>query len=135
MVSLTAIVAVFVGVCAFLHHRLRREPPPDGGNDLLSSLENAIAREEWNITQFAIGRAISLVTLAGMLMLCSDHLRAYATTPAVRLWAMLAIVVVVVLTLAANFGLARRARARKRQSEAMARRVRTGPEFRYGLAA
>jgi hypothetical protein len=135
MVSLTAIVSVFVGVCAFLHHRLRREPSPDGGHDLLSSLEHGIAREEWNLGQFAVGRVVTWVTLAGMLMLSSDHLRAYATTPAARLWAMLAIVALLLLTLAANFVLTRKARARKRQMEDMARRMRTGPEFRDWLSA
>jgi FtsH-binding integral membrane protein len=130
MVSLTAIVSVFVGVCAFLHHRLRREPSPDGGHDLLSSLEHSIAREEWNLSQFAVGRVVTWVTLAGMLMLSSDHLRAYATTPAARLWAMLAIVALLLVTLAVNIALTRKARTRKRHMEDMARRMRAGPEFR-----
>ncbi len=130
LVSLTAIVSVFVGVCAFLHHRLRREPAPDGGHDLLKSLEHSIAREEWNLSQFAVGRVVTWVTLAGMLMLSSDHLRAYASTPAIRLWAMLAIVALLLGTLAANITLTRKARMRKRQMEDMARLMRAGPEFR-----
>ena len=30
-------------------YRLRKDPPPAGGADLLSSLTASMAREEWNI--------------------------------------------------------------------------------------
>jgi hypothetical protein len=133
MVALTAIVVVFYGVCAFLQHRLRREPAPSGGVDLLSSLDHSIAREEWNLAQFGIGRAVTFLTLFGIVMVASDHLLSYATTPAARLWALLAVMFFVLIVLAMNIALTRSARARKRRLESFALRMRTGPEFGNGI--
>lgn len=130
MVALTAIVVVFYGVCAFLQHRLRREPSPSGGSDLLSSLDHSIAREEWNLTQFGIGRVVTFFTLLAIGMVASDHLVSYATTPAVRLWALLVVTFLVLLVLALNIVLTRRTRARKKRLESFALRMLTGPEFR-----
>jgi hypothetical protein len=130
MVALTAIVIVFFGVCAFMQHRLRREPPAGGGADLLTSLDVSIAREEWNLAQFAIGRAVTFLTLFAMVMVAADHLRSFATTPAVRLWSLLAVTCFVLMILAANVALTRRTRGRKRRLESFASRMRTGPEFK-----
>jgi hypothetical protein len=56
MVAMSALTIVFFATCGFLQHRMRREPPSSGGDDLLSSLEVSIAREEWNLAQLGIGR-------------------------------------------------------------------------------
>ena len=131
MVALTAITMVFYGVCAFLQHRLRREPPPGGGFDLLSSLDHSIAREEWNLAQYRIGRVVTFFTLLGIGMMAADHLLSRATTPAARLSALLAVTLFVLLVLALNVDFTRRARARKRRLESFAQRMRIGPEFRH----
>jgi len=134
MIALTAIVVVFYGVCAFLQHRLRREPSPSGGIDLLSSLDHSIAREEWNLAQFGIGRAVTFLTLFAIGMVTSDHLNSYSTTPAVRLWALLAVTLFVLIVLALNIAFTRRARVRKQRLESFSLRLRTGPEFRSGAS-
>ena len=90
-IALSGISFTFFGVCAFLQHRMQREPMPSGGDDLLGSLENSIARDEWNLAQLGIGRAVSFVTLFAIVMVASDHLRNLASTPAPRLWAFLGI--------------------------------------------
>lgn len=133
MVALTAIVVVFYGVCAFMQHRLRREPPATGGVDLLGSLDLSIAREEWNLAQFAIGRAVTLLTLFSIVMVAADHLRSYTTTPTARLWAFLAVTCFVLIILAANIVLMRRARDRKQRLERFASQMRGGPENRGGV--
>ena len=46
-IAMSAITLVFVGVCGYLQHRLRREPPPAGDDDLLTSLDARMAHEEW----------------------------------------------------------------------------------------
>jgi hypothetical protein len=130
MIALTAIVLVFFGLCAFMQHRLRREPPANGGADLLTSLDLSIEREEWNLAQFAIGRAVTFLTLFAMVMVAADHLRSFATTPPARLWALLAVACFVLVILGANIILTRSARARKRRLESFAVRMRAGPEFR-----
>jgi Flp pilus assembly protein TadB len=133
MVALTAIVVVFYGVCAFMQHRLRREPPANGGVDLLSSLDLSIAREEWNLAQFAIGRAVTFLTLFSIVMVAADHLRSYTTTPAARLWALLAVTGFVLVILASNIVLTRRARDRKQRLERFASQMRGGSEARSGV--
>jgi hypothetical protein len=134
MVAMTAITVVFFALCAFLQHRLRREPPPNGGFDLLSSMDHSIAREQWNLAQLGIGRAITFLTLFGIVMVASDHLRFFSTTPVARLWALLGITFIVSGILALNLVLTRRALARKRRMESFASQLRSGPEFRNGVA-
>lgn len=130
MVAMTTITVVFFALCGFLQHRMRREPPASGGHDLLSSLEHSIAREEWNLAQLGIGRAITFLTLFGIVMVAADHLRHVESTPAARLWALLAVTLIVLLILGLNLVLTRAARVRKTRMENFARRLSSGPEFR-----
>jgi hypothetical protein len=124
LVSMSALNVVFFGVCGFLQHRMRREPEPSGGANLLTSLDADITREEWNLAQLGIGRGVTLLTLGAIAMLGFDHLRFYATTPAPRLWALFAIAAIVLAILAGNWTLTRRARKRKAQIETYARHLR-----------
>jgi hypothetical protein len=135
LVTMTGIVFTFYGVCGFLQYRMRREPLPNGGDDLLSSLENSIARDEWNLAQLGIGRASSFLTLFAMSMIASDHLRHFNSTPPARLWALLAITSVVLTVLGGNLLLTRSARLRKTRLEGFARLLRSGPEGRAGKGA
>jgi hypothetical protein len=130
LITLSGISFTFFGVCAFLEHRMRREPVPSGGDDLLSSLENSVARDEWNLAQLGIGRAVSFLTLFAISMIASDHLRHFATTPPARLWALLAITAVVLAVLGGNLLLTRSARLRKMRIGNFARGLRAGPEFK-----
>lgn len=130
MIVMTAITVVFFAMCAFLQHRLRREPPPSGGFDLLSSLEHSIAREAWNLAQLGIGRVVVFLTLAGITMVASNHLLRLDVTPPSRIWALLGVTFIVLAILVLNLVLTRRARVRKLRMESFAARLRTGPEFR-----
>jgi hypothetical protein len=112
-VAMTAITLVFFGVSGYLHHRLRNEPVPSGDRDLLTSLAEGILREEWVLRQLVVGRAVSVVTLASIGLVGWDHLRFFASTPAARLWAMLAVSLVVLTTLAWNLALTRQAQRRR----------------------
>jgi hypothetical protein len=113
-VAMSAISLVFFAVSGYLHHRMRNEPAPQGNRDVLSSLNEDIAREEWVLRQLGVGRAVSMLTLASMVILGADHLRFFAGTPPERLWAMLTIAVMVLAVLAWNILLTVRARARMR---------------------
>jgi hypothetical protein len=130
LITLSGISFTFFGVCAFLEHRMRREPVPSGGHDLLSSLENSVARDEWNLAQLGIGRAVSFLTLFAISMIASDHWRHFDSTPPARLWALLAITAVVLAVLGGNLLLTRSARLRKTRIEKFASGLRAGPEFK-----
>jgi len=126
LISMTGITVVFFAVCAYLQHRMRKEPPPSGGDDLLTSLNSSIACEDWNLAQLGVGRAVTLLTLFAMVLVSSDHLRYYATTPAPRLWALLAITAIVLAILAWNLWLTQRARRRRSGLTSYSSRLRGG---------
>jgi FtsH-binding integral membrane protein len=132
MITLTAITMVFFALCAFLQHRMRREPPPSGGSDLLSSLEHSIEREQWNLSQLGIGRAVTFLTLFGIVMVAADHLANIATTPVARLWALLGVALLVLVILGLNLVLTWRARRRQARMRNFASRLSGGPEFANG---
>lgn len=113
-VAMSGVALVFFAVSAFLHHRMRNEPEPTGCRDLLSSLAEDLARQQWVLRQLGVGRAVSMLTLACMVILGANHLRFYASTPAELLWAMLVIGLMVLGVLVWNLVLTRRARARLR---------------------
>jgi FtsH-binding integral membrane protein len=130
MIAMSALTIVFFATCGFLQHRMRREPPSTGGDDLLSSLEVSIAREEWNLAQLGIGRAATFLTFFAIVMVASNHLRFLDSTPASRLWSLAAIALIVFGVLMWNVFLTRRARSRMLRLESFASRLRAGPEFK-----
>jgi len=134
-VPMSVISVVFFATCGYLQHRMRREPPPAGGEDLLASLSVRIEHEQWVLAQLGVGRAVTLVTFAALALLDAHHLRYFAGTPADRLWALLGITVLVLAILAWNMALSRKARCRCRQLASYAQRVRGGPESRHGVTA
>jgi hypothetical protein len=135
MVAMSALTITFFAFCGFIQHRMRREPPHSGAEDLLSSLEVSIAREEWNLAQLGIGRAVTFLTFVAIVMVASNHLRFLDTTPAARLWSLLAIALIVFAVLLWNVFLTHRARTRKSRLESFALRLRGGPEFKPRKAA
>ncbi|HTU67623.1 MAG TPA: hypothetical protein VMF52_16855 [Steroidobacteraceae bacterium] len=126
-VAMTAISLVFFGVCAWLQHRMRREPLPAGGDDLLTALAGNIAREDWNLAQLGVGRAVTLLTMAAISMVAFDHLRHYASTPPGRIAALLAIAAIVLGILAWNLALTVLARRRRRGLEAIVAQLQGTP--------
>jgi hypothetical protein len=128
-IALSAISIVFFALSAYLQHRMRREPACSGGHDLLSSLQHSIAREDWNLAQLRIGRAVTFLTLFAIGIVTTDHLGHYSSTPAARLWALLAVTLIVLATLVLNLVLARQARLRKSRVESFAWQMTHGPEF------
>jgi FtsH-binding integral membrane protein len=129
-VAMSAISIVFFGACGYLQHRMRSQPEPAGGDDLLTTLEAGGAREEWMLRQLGIGRAVTLTTLASIGIVASDHLRHFASTPAERLWALLAITLIVVVILAWNLVLTRHAKQRQGRLDDYSRHLNVGPESR-----
>jgi hypothetical protein len=122
-VAMTALSVVFFGVCGFLQYRMRHEPPTAGADDLLTSLEASIQREDWNLAQLGAGRAVTLLTLAAISMVVFDHLRHYASTPPGRLGALLGIASIVLAILAWNLVLTMRIRRRKRLLQSVSTQV------------
>lgn len=127
-VVLSAIVLAMNVVTAFVAWRLRRDPEPAGGADLLSALATNVAREEWNVTQLRIGRGVNFLTLFAVLMALSTRLRYFATTPTATFATLFAVGAIVLAVLAWNLLLTRRARERQRRLESYATRLRAGPE-------
>jgi hypothetical protein len=129
-VALSAVSMVSFGLCGLLHHRMRREPPATGGIDLLSSLAVSSLREDWNLAQLRIGRAVTFFTLLAIGLLGADHWIHRATTPPARLWALLGISLIVASILAWNLVLTRDTRRRKARLHSFASLLRAGPEYR-----
>lgn len=123
-IAMTALSVVFFGACGYLQYRMRSEPMPAGGDDLLTSLAASVAREEWNLAQLGAGRAVTLLTLAAISMVVFDHLRHYASTPAGRIGALIAITAIVLAILAWNLVLSARIRRRKRMLDGLAAQLR-----------
>ena len=119
-IAMTALSVVFFGACGYLQYRMRREPMPAAGDDLITSLGASISREEWNLAQLGAGRAVTLLTLAAIAMVVFDHLRHYASTPPQRIGALLAIAGIVLVILAWNLVLTVRIRCRRRLLQALA---------------
>ena len=127
---LAAWYLLFFGVSGYLQHRMRCEPEPEGGADLLTSLDSGITREDWILAQLGVGRAVTLLTLAAIALFGWDHLRFFASTPAQRLWALLGITLIVLAILAWNLVLTRQAKRRKRRLDGYLRHLCVGPESR-----
>jgi hypothetical protein len=125
MVAMSAISIVFFGVCGYLQHRMRREPPPAGDDDLMTTLDASVEREDWILAQLGVGRAVTLVTLASIALVGADHLRFLSSTPVERLWAILAIALIVVAILAWNLLLTLHATRRRTSLRDYARHLRT----------
>jgi len=124
LVAMSALSVVFFGACGYLQYRMRSEPVPAGGDDLLTSLEASIAREEWNLAQLGAGRAVTFLTLAAISMVVFDHLRHYASTPTGRVGALVAIAAIVLVVLAWNLVLSARIRRRKLMLDRLAAQLR-----------
>jgi hypothetical protein len=68
------VIIVFGGISAWLTLRMRREGGPPASVDLMQSLKDSIAREDWMAGQLRLGRALSFVALFAIVSALSAHL-------------------------------------------------------------
>jgi hypothetical protein len=116
------IVGVFTMGSAWLSIRMK-QPPPQTGADLLQSLKDFVAREDWLIGQLRIGRGISLMALAAIVVATSMQLlRAQAFLPAMLSAAAVGCGIAVV-ALSWNYVLYRRSRARRERLIELSKKV------------
>ena len=61
-------ILIFGGASALITLRMRRESEAGGSMDLLQSLKDSIAREDWLAEQLRLGRALSFVALFAIVL-------------------------------------------------------------------
>ncbi len=107
------IVGVFALATALAMVRLRRELPPSGSVDVLQSLKDSMAREDWIVEQLGFGRALSFVALFAIIMAMASQLRQVGPTSTLALMAGGVAAACVTAALVWNLLLVRRSRIRK----------------------
>ena len=73
-VIMGVVIIAFGGASAWLTLRMRREGAPPASVDLMQSLKDSIAREDWMAGQLRLGRALSYVALFAIVSALSAHL-------------------------------------------------------------
>jgi hypothetical protein len=68
------VIIAFGGTSAWITFRMRREVGPPASVDLLQSLKDSIAREDWLAGQLLLGRALSFVALFAIVSALSVQL-------------------------------------------------------------
>ncbi|HEV7608234.1 MAG TPA: hypothetical protein VGO61_12905 [Steroidobacteraceae bacterium] len=114
---LGAVIAIFGGVCTLLAVRMRREPAPSGARDLLHSLKESIAREDWIDGQLRLGRALNFVALFAIVMATSMQLLHFHAISSLGLAGAAVSSVYVVGVLVWNLVLTRRTKRRRARLE------------------
>jgi hypothetical protein len=107
------VIILFGGACALIMLRMRRAGPQPGSVDLLQSLKDSIAREDWLADQLRLGRALSFVALFAIVMATSLQLLRLKAFSATGLIAAGIGCAVVAAALAWNLVLTLRARRRR----------------------
>lgn len=107
------VIILFGGACAWITLRMRREGRPPGAVDVLQSLKDSIAREDWIADQLRLGRALSFVALFAIIMATSLQLFRLRAFSAAGLIAAGTGCTVVLAALAWNLVLTRRAQQRR----------------------
>lgn len=82
-VIMGVVIIVFGGASAWITLRMRREGGPPASVDLMQSLKDSIAREDWLAGQLRLGRALSFVALFAIVSGLSAQLhqaRAFSST-------------------------------------------------------
>ncbi|MEO8017659.1 MAG: hypothetical protein ABI769_07585 [Pseudomonadota bacterium] len=123
-IGLGLVIAVFGGVSAFVTVRMRREPAPAGARDLLHSLKESIAREDWIDEQLRLGRALSFVALFAVVMATSMQLLHFHAISSFGLVGAIVSSVYVAGVLAWNLVLTRRAKRRRARLEYISERLK-----------
>lgn len=106
------LIMLFGGTCAWITLRMRRAGPPPGSLDVLQSLKDSIAREDWLVEQLRLGRALSFVALFAIVLATSLQLFRLKAFSATGLTAAGIGCAVVLAALAWNLVLTVRARRR-----------------------
>jgi hypothetical protein len=107
------LIILFGGTSALITLRMRREVHPPGAVNVLQSLKDSIAREDWIAEQLRLGRALSLVALFAIVMATSQQLFRLKAFSAAGLTAAGIGCAVVLGALAWNLVLTRRAQRRR----------------------
>jgi uncharacterized integral membrane protein len=118
------VTAVFGGISAFVAMRMRREREPSGATDLLQSLKESIAREDWIEEQLRFGRALSFVALFAVIIATSVHLQHFHAISSLGLTAAIVSSAYVTGVLVWNLVLTRRARRRRARLEYVNERLK-----------
>jgi hypothetical protein len=107
------VIILFGGTCALITLRMRRAGPPPGSVDVLQSLKDSIAREDWLADQLRLGRALSFVALFAIVLATSLQLFRLQAFSATGLGAAGIGCAVVLAALAWNLVLTLRTRRRR----------------------
>ena len=117
-------IVLFGGGSAWLTLRLRREFAPPVSLDLLQSLKESIAREDWLSEQLRFGRALSFVALFAIVMAIALQLLRTKAFSAVVLAAAGIGCAVVLMALAWNLLLTSRSRRRRQRLRYLDQRLK-----------
>lgn len=112
-VWLGVLIILFGGGSAWLALRMRRQIPLPDSLDLMQSLKDSIAREDWITEQLRFGRVLSFVALAAIVLATSMQLLRLKTFSATGLVASGIGCTVVLAALALNLVLSLRSRRRR----------------------
>lgn len=107
------VIVLFGGGAAWLTLRLRREFVPSVSLDLLQSLKESLAREDWLTEQLRFGRALSFVALFAIVMAIALQLLRTKSFSVAALTAAGIGCAVVLMALAWNLLLTLRSRRRR----------------------
>lgn len=118
------LIVAFGGASAWMTLRMRRDEGTAASVDLISSLKEAIAREDWITGQLRTGRALSLVALVAIVSALSVQLHAMKSFSANVLIAAGLGCAVVTAALAWNLVLTARSRRRRERLEYLAQRLK-----------
>ena len=116
---------VFIAFCLVMGWvALRRNHvEPLGGEDLLTSLRIAVAREDWVAAELRFGRALSFVVLFVIVYMASHQMHNFASTSAGSWLALAAAASWICCVLAWNVLLVRRSARRRQRLESYATRL------------
>jgi hypothetical protein len=123
--GLGVVTAVFGGISAFVAMRLHRDLAPSGAVDLLQSLKESIAREDWIEEQLRFGRALSFVALFAVIIATSIQLQHFHAISSLGLAAASVSGVFMTGVLVWNLVLTRRARRRRARLEYINERLKS----------
>lgn len=123
-VGMGVVIILFGGVSAWITLRMRREGGPPASVDLMQSLTDSIAREDWMAGQLRLGRALSFVGLFAIVSALSAHLHRVQAFSSGTLIAAGTGCAVVLAALAWNLVLTRRSRRRLARLQYLHERMR-----------
>lgn len=119
------VASVFIAFCLVMGWVAfrRNHVEPLGGEDLLTSLRIAMAREDWVASELRFGRALSFVVLFVIVYMTSYQMHNFAAASAGSWLALAAAAAWICVVLAWNVLLVRRSARRRQRLESYATRL------------